>query len=422
VSAAAAAGEAAIRARLARVPWRALGPIAADLDGALGEVLAGAAAERVVDRFLRARRGLDRDGRAAAAEAIFGVGLWRRRLRAHAGPDAGGRALLAALLRDVAGLADGEGLAGARLPPPRDLPASGPGALADRFSLPDWLAAELERAAPDDPAALAAALCLPGPVVLRANAGRTTRDALVGALGAEGIAARPGRFAPHAVAVESPRPNLLASPAFRAGLFEAQDEGSQLAGALLGDVRGARVLDRCAGAGGKALQLLAEGATVHACDRDAARLARLRVRAARAGVLARVELGGDAPPPGAAFDAALVDAPCSELGPLRRGPDLRWRLDPEAFTALPATQLGLLAEAARAVRPGGRLAYVTCTFRREEDEEVVRAFEALHPEWTRARPAAPGRFVGDDRCFRALPHRDGTDGFFGALWIRRPGR
>ena len=424
--------------RLALVPWAALAPLAPALDAPLAEVLAGTAAERVLDRFLRAHRGLQREGRAAAAEAIFGVGLWRRRLAWHLGDDAGDpsgrppRALLGALLRDLAGLAhaDAERLAGVRLPPPRD---GVPAALALHFSLPDWLADELVRALgseADEADALAAALSTPGPVFLRANEARLPRAELAARLSAEGIPTRPCRFAPAGLEVTIPRANLLGSASFREGLCEVQDEGSQLAGALAAPFVPARaadatsastpeVLDLCAGRGGKSLQLAALGAHVHACDADAGRLARLRDRSARAG--ARVVVHGAHPPDDLRVDSALVDAPCSELGPLRRGPDQRFRLDPAAFAALPPLQLELLARAARHVRPGGRLVYVTCTLRREEDEAVAEAFENLHPEYERVPAPAPAAFVGGDGFFRAWPHRHGTDGFFGAVWRRSRG-
>ncbi|MGA8892112.1 MAG: RsmB/NOP family class I SAM-dependent RNA methyltransferase, partial [Anaeromyxobacteraceae bacterium] len=105
-----------------------------------------------------------------------------------------------------------------------------------------------------------------------------------------------------------------------------------------------------------------------------------------------------------------------ELGPLRRGPDRRFLLDPAGFAALPSLQLGILRRAARHVRPGGRLVYVTCTFRREEDEEVAEAFEAEHPGLARA-DALPG-LAGADGFLRLLPHLHGTDGFFAAAWTR----
>lgn len=407
--------------RLRTIAWEALAPLAGGLDGPLAEMLGGAAAERVLDRFLRARRGLDRAGRAAAAEALFGVGLWRRRLRHHLGdaPETP-RLLLALLLRDLAGREDAAALTGlppVALPPPRPPP----GALAVRWSLPDWLAAELEDAAAGEAGALAEALCRPGPMALRANALRGGTAALAARLAAEGVATRPGAWSPLALVVEGRRPNLLALPAYREGLLEVQDEGSQVLALAVGARPGEAVLDRCAGAGGKALALAAEvgpAGRVHCCDLDGGRLARLRERAARAGAAEIVATLGAAPPPGLQVDRALVDAPCSELGPLRRGPDLRWRLDPSAFGALPALQGALLADAAACVRPGGRLVYATCTFRREENEGVVLAFEAGHPGWRRVAPAAPGALVGPDLLLRTWPHRHGTDGFFAAAWVR----
>ena len=379
-------------------------------------MLSGSAAERVLDRFLRSRRDLDATRRQAVAEAVFGVGLWRRRLRFHAGEEAPPLLLLASLLRDLAGRDDAERLCGlpvSALPPVVDPPAD----LATRYSMPDWLAATLVREAGDEAALLADALCLPGPVFLRVNRARIPRDALAARLLAEGIETRPTRLAPDGLEVLSPRPNLLALPAFREGLLEAQDEGSQLLGEAVGALPGESVLDLCAGAGGKTLQLaaaVAPSGTVHACDPDEARLDRLRTRAARAGATVRVH-GAEAPPDLLA-DRVLVDAPCSELGALRRGPDLRFRIDPASFTNLPALQLGILERAARHVRPGGRLVYATCTLRREENEEVARAFEAGRADFTR-RDTLPG-LSGGDGFLRLWPQRHGTDGFFAAAWTR----
>jgi len=379
-------------------------------------VLAGAAAERVLDRFLRSRRDLDGTGRQAAAEAIFGVGLWRRRLRFHAGEGAPPLLLLASLLRDLAGRPDAELLcalpAGAMpepLPPPLDL--------ATRWSMPDWLAATLVREAGDEAPLLADALCLPGPVFLRVNRSRVAREDLVPRLAAEGVVTRATARAPDGLTVLSPRPNLLALPSVREGLLEVQDEGSQLLGESVGARPGDRVLDLCAGAGGKTLQLAAAvgpGGAVHACDPDGSRLVRLRERAARAG--AAVEVHGGEPPADLLADRVLVDAPCSELGALRRGPDRRFRVDPSTFASLPALQLRILERAAGHVRPGGRLIYATCTLRHEENEEVDRAFGARRNDFTPG-DALPGH-SGDEGFLRLWPHRHGTDGFFAAAWER----
>jgi 16S rRNA (cytosine967-C5)-methyltransferase len=370
-------------------------------------VLSGAAAERVLDRFLRSRRDLDARGRQAAAEAIFGVGLWRRRLRFHAGDDAPPLILLASLLRDLSGRDDAErlcalpaGAVPAQVLPPTDL--------ATRYSLPDWLADILVREAGDEAALLADALSLPGPVFLRVNRARTSRHDLAARLAAEGVETRPTRLAPDGLEVLSPRPNLVALPAYREGLLEVQDEGSQLVGEAVGALPGETVLDLCAGAGGKTLQLAAAvgpSGTVHACDQDEARLSRLRTRAGRAGAVVTVD--GPEAPGGLLADRVLVDAPCSELGTLRRGPDLRFRIDPASLAVHPALQLSILERAARHVRPGGRLVYATCTLRREENEEVAQAFGERAADFTRG-----------DSGLRLWPHRHGTDGFFAAAWER----
>jgi 16S rRNA (cytosine967-C5)-methyltransferase len=408
--------------RVRSVPWDGLAGLTAALDLPIAEVLAGASAEGVLARFLRGRPDLSAGARAAAAEAVLGVALWRRRLRAQlGGDDAGPRLLLAALLRDPGGRTDAEALAGlapGTLPPAR--PASP--ALADRFSLPDWLAAEISAVAGREAEALADALDLPGPVALRANLLRATPDALAARLAAEGVATRRGRLAPACLVVTSARPNVYGLGAHRDGLFEVQDEGSQLLGAAVGVRPGESVLDLCAGAGGKTLLLAADvgaGGRVHAADPDGERLVRLRSRAERAGAAGIVAVHGAAPPADLSVDRVLVDAPCSELGALRRGPDVRWRLDPAGFAALPALQLGILARGAGHVRPGGTLVYATCTFRRAEDEDVALAFEAAHPRFARAAPAVDPAVLTPEGFLRTFPHRHGTDGFFAARWVRR---
>ncbi len=277
--------------RLREVPWRALAGIASALDAPLAAVLAGEPAERIVDRFLRAHRELGSDERVAVKEAIYGLAVWRRRLAWHACQGRRGtsprptqsqmdeagitpRAFLAALLRDLGGAAEAEALAGlpaGTLPAPRPPPEDP----AIRYSLPAWLWATLQREAGAEAAALADALNAPGPVCLRPNLVLTTPGTLAERLAAEGVTTRPGRLVPGALVVTSARPNVYGLAAFREALFEVQDEASQLAGGLVAAQPGATVLDACAGAGGKALQLAAAvgpGGAVHATDPDLDRL------------------------------------------------------------------------------------------------------------------------------------------------------
>jgi 16S rRNA (cytosine967-C5)-methyltransferase len=280
-----------------------------------------------------------------------------------------------------------------------------PDRLADRWSLPDWLEAILLRELGSEAEAFAEAISVPGPICLRANALRTRRGELARRLREEGVETVEAGRAPHGLLVTTARPNLLGLESFRQGLFEVQDEGSQLVAALCAARPGDVVLDACAGAGGKTLALAADlqnqGRLV-ACDPDRDRLRRLGERARRAG--ARVEIA-ERPPRDLGADVVLVDAPCSELGILRRGPDARFRIGDVPH--LPPLQREILDAVLPLARPGGRIVYATCTIRSEENEEVALAFERDHPELVR-EPA--------DGFFRTFPHRDGADAFFAARW------
>ncbi|HKB76501.1 MAG TPA: RsmB/NOP family class I SAM-dependent RNA methyltransferase [Myxococcales bacterium] len=396
--------------RLRAVPWEGLAGLSGTLLPCIERVLNGAAAEREIDLLLRADRALGRPQRAAAAEAIFGVGLWRRRLAAHAGSN-DPRALLFALLRDLAQVPEQRAAALAALAPPLPPPSPPPRRIAERWSYPDWIEAVFLRELGEDAEAVASAMCAPGPICLRANTLRTERSALARLLESEGVATRPGRFARDAFVVSTPRPNLLALRSYRDGLFEVQDEASQLVAQIVEARPGETVLDLCAGAGGKTLALAAAmrgRGRLFASDPDAGRLRRLADRARRAG--AAVEIGQPAQ-----ADAVLADVPCSELGTLRRGPDLRFRLREEEALRFPALQREILEAALRRVRPGGRLVYATCTLRREENEEVAFELERAHPELRRLTPDLPSELLRDG-FLRTWPHLHDTDGFFAAAW------
>lgn len=387
--------------RLRKITWDAL---RADVAlPAIARVLDGAPAEREVDRALRGSPDLTADARAALVEAIFGVSLWRRRLAWETGTSGKGEPalLLASLLRDLAGVPESRALAlaGLSAAPANPVPAT---RLAERWSLPDWLEALLVLELAEGADAFCAAIAVPGPICLRANRLLCTREQLAAQLAREGIATAPAARAPDALFVTTPRPNLFGAQAWREGLFEPQDEGSQLLGLLVGARPGETVLDLCAGAGGKSLLLAAQGARVLAHDVDRERLERLRARATRARADRAIEIV-DRP---RQADRVLIDAPCSELGTLRRGPDARWRIDPGMLASLPRLQRELLEVAAPLARK--RLVYGTCTIHRAENEDLASAFERAHPEFRRSA------------TFRTLPHLDGTDGFFGAVWDRDP--
>lgn len=230
------------------------------------------------------------------------------------------------------------------------------------------------------------------------------------------------------------RPALGALPAFRDGIVEIQDEGSQLV-ALLADAKpGQWVIDYCAGAGGKTLALAADMANkgrLIASDISVQRLERAVTRLRRAGVhnVERRALGGENASwfkrQAGKFDRVLVDAPCSGTGTWRRNPDMKWRIGPDDVAELTQKQREILGNAAKLVKPGGRLIYATCSLLPDENEASVDAFLADHPDfevvpvtaiWAEkvATPCpAPGPYL------RLTPHRHGTDGFFTAVLARR---
>ncbi|MGH9410560.1 MAG: 16S rRNA (cytosine(967)-C(5))-methyltransferase RsmB [Vicinamibacterales bacterium] len=268
----------------------------------------------------------------------------------------------------------------------------------------------------------------PAPLTLRANTLRTSRKALAEALAQQDVGTEPARFAPDALVVTSGNP--LLTRLVHEGQFFVQDEASQLVGLFVDAKPGERILDVCASPGGKTTQMAAamrdEGFLV-AADVRGKRIALLQRTVAEAGArsVRIVQSSARAAAPfTAAFDAVLVDAPCSGLGTIRRDPDIRWRRTPDELAGLAAAQTTMLTEAATAVQSGGRLVYSTCSSEPEENEEVVAAFLAAHPEF---RAAAPATFESGPRselldasgAMRTLPFRDGLEAFFAVSLVRR---
>ncbi|WP_199724485.1 RsmB/NOP family class I SAM-dependent RNA methyltransferase [Corallococcus sp. AB011P] len=390
---------------------------------ALARVLSGDPAERVLDRTLRSHRDLSREGRQALKEAVFNVGLWRRRLGFLLdSPDAPPSQLLFALLHGLVGVSAPEAASWVGLAAPVPLRIGTPPSLALRASLPDWLSDHFVRELGTEAEDFCAHLNVPGPITLRVNPARISRESLASRLASEGVTTRPGAWSPLALHVDGPRPNLYALPSLREGLLEVQDEGSQLLGLLVEAQPGETVLDLCAGAGGKTLQLgaaMKDSGRLLAYDPDAERLDRLQQRASRAG-LNRVQVLRTPPSPGLNADRVLADAPCSELGSLRRGPDLRFRLTPDSLSRYTAIQRDILARAGDVVRPGGRVVYATCTINRAENQDVVADFLRSRPDFRAVTPGAgwlPDACVQDGFLF-VTPHRHCTDGFFAAVLER----
>lgn len=216
-----------------------------------------------------------------------------------------------------------------------------------------------------------------------------------------------------------------------AGEIYMQDEASQLVAHVVGVVAGERVLDVCAAPGSKTTQLAASavaaggGAFVVAGDRYAHRLRLVEEAAARQGLENIRTLVYDAeealPFTDGLFGRVLVDAPCTGTGTLRHNPEIRWRITPVDIAELSARQSRILFEAARVVRPGGRLVYSTCSVEREENESVVSAFLEARTDFRQVslKGTVADAFLTNEGAARTWPHRDDTDGFYVAAFERR---
>jgi 16S rRNA (cytosine967-C5)-methyltransferase len=306
--------------------------------------------------------------------------------------------------------------------------------LSVEWSHPRWLGTRwLERLGFDRSLAWMRFNNAPAPVTLRANALRGSREALADALRAEDVETQPCRWAPDGLVVVSGHPQ--ATPQARAGLFDIQDEASQLVGAFVAPPPGACVIDACAAPGGKSIQLAAAlggSGFLVACDSRPRRIRVLRTALRAAGLDAVPVVQHDllkGLPFGPTADCVLVDAPCSGLGTLRRDPDIKWRIEELDLVPYAARQLTMLAAAAAGVRPGGLLVYSTCSTEPEENEGVVDTFLATNPAFTLEDPrtaAGRGEPPGvradclDSRgCLRTCPDLHGLEGFFAARLRRR---
>ncbi len=249
------------------------------------------------------------------------------------------------------------------------------------------------------------------PLVVRVHP-RRSRDAVLTALREAGVAAEATPLSPHGIRLP-PGTDVARLPGLAPGDLEVHDEASQLVAPLLAPQAGLRVLDLCAGAGGKTLHLaaLAPDAELWATDVRSRPLQELTLRARQARAQVRVVLPGAASPALRDFDAVLVDAPCAGTGTWRRHPELRWRLG--ALPSTHAAQAAVLDAAVAALRPGGRLVYATCSVLPSENEAQVEAALARHPGLRREPPDAPAEAVVHGYV-RTAPHTHGTDGFFAA--------
>jgi 16S rRNA (cytosine967-C5)-methyltransferase len=284
---------------------------------------------------------------------------------------------------------------------------------------PRWLLKALRQAWPDDWRAVCDANNQPGPMTLRINRRRGDREAYLARLVESGIQARLCTHSPDGLVLEKPC-DVQALPGFAEGDVSVQDEAAQLAAELLGPTLaprpGGRVLDACCAPGGKTAHLLELfDIELIALDSDAVRLARVEDTLERLGLSASL-VHADATArdwwDGTAFDAILLDAPCSGTGVIRRHPDIKRLRRPSDIIKLAELQARLLDNLWPLLRPGGSLLYATCSVLREENDEQVRDFLARTPDASVTTPAEVswGRPAGAGR--QLLPEPDSHDGFF----------
>ena len=419
--------------------------VIAHAEALLGEVLTfDMPADVRVSRYFKSNPILGHRDRGLIAESVFAV--LRRKLEYAQLAQSGSGSLTRRMI--LLGLADAAGVEpiAATLEPDERTWLRRVGTidrstmpLATRSNLPEWLftalrarfdEAEIER--------IATVLNQPAPLDLRVNTLATGRDEALAAMRAAGLAADPTPLAPNGIRLNG-KPALGAQKIFIDGRVEVQDEGSQLLASLVGPKRGELVIDFCAGAGGKTLalgDLMRSTGRLYAFDVSAKRLARLKPRLARSGlsnvhpVLIEHERDAKLKRLAGKADRVLVDAPCSGLGTLRRNPDLKWRQSLASIAELAVKQANILAAASRLVKPGGRLVYATCSLLRDENQAIVDGFLAAHDAFD-VEPAVEllwqqGIHTGDrvDRgaLLELWPHRTGTDGFFAAVFRKRPAR
>lgn len=369
--------------------------VAAAID-VLDTVVAGQACEQALTRWGRQNRYAGSRDRAAVRDHVYDV-MRQRRIAGHLGGGQGGRALMLGLLRhqgiDPGEVFTGTGYGPAALTEEERAFDPGPATEAMQWNMPDWIMPELKRSLGETAEQIAQALQARAPVTLRVNSAKVSREDAQRSLAADQIETVVNSVCDTALSVTEGARRLRQSAAYIDGLVELQDAASQAVVSLM--PAGARMLDYCAGGGGKALAMAARGdGTVFAHDAAPERMADLPARAARAGVgitqLSQAQARAKAP-----FDVVLCDAPCSGSGAWRRAPEGKWQLTQAGLDALTAVQDTILDTAAGLTARRGWLIYATCSVLRCENEDRVAAFLVRHPQW---RCAFDRRFAVSDEA------------------------
>lgn len=369
----------------------------------LDQWLAGQPVEKALTNWGRANRYAGSGDRAAVRDLVFDAVRCKRSFAAHGGAMTG-RGLMLGRARALG--VDPLFTGGPHGPAPLgEEGGDRPEGLA-ALDCPDWLAAPLQAALGADFAAVMGALQSRAPLFLRVNLLKATLEQAQARLADEGIVAMPHPLATTALIVTENARKVAGSKAFAEGLVELQDAASQAVVQALPLCKGMKVLDYCAGGGGKTLAMAAlHDGSIIAHDAHASRLSDLPDRAKRAG--ARVQLTDGAKLSSMApFDLILTDVPCSGSGAWRRQPEAKWALTVEKLAGLTALQAEILDKVAPMVAPGGVLAYATCSLLQTENQDQAQAFLRRWPDYAA------------ERTLRLTP-LDGGDGFFLALFRRK---
>ncbi|MFZ1852626.1 MAG: RsmB/NOP family class I SAM-dependent RNA methyltransferase [Nitrosomonas sp.] len=392
-------------------------------------------ADAIIRRFFRDNAILGVQDRAFIAEVVFGV-LRHRFFLEHLANPITPRALVLAYLVKFHGLnlrefdtlaseSEKKWLAEIKAIKIDSFP------LAVQAEFPDWLVEKLKNTLSDEQILeLGLALQKPAPLDLRVNTFLSKREEVMDALQQEGIEAQVTPYSPCGIRLVG-KPMINRHALFLSGKIEVQDEGSQLLGYLLAPKRGEMVVDFCTGAGGKALllgALMNSKGRLYAFDVSEKRLSNLTPRFKRSGLsnlhVQRINDENDSKVKrlSGKIDRVLVDAPCSGIGTLRRNPDLKWRQSPQSIEELKVKQRDILASAARLLKPGGRLVYATCSFLREENQDIINSFLEKNPQFTVLNATellSQQKIALDTGEFLQInPQQHQTDGFFAAALQR----
>ncbi|MCX7816174.1 MAG: 16S rRNA (cytosine(967)-C(5))-methyltransferase RsmB [Syntrophales bacterium] len=301
--------------------------------------------------------------------------------------------------------------------------------IAIKYAHPQWLVEEwIAQWGVDQTRELCMANIKVPPIVVRVNSLKITREKAIEELRNEGIIAERTKYSPDGLLILEHNKQIRETALLENGYLQIQDEASQLVSYLASPQKGSRVLDLCAGKGGKSAHMAAimnNTGEIIAVDINKKKSIIFESQMKKLGVKNTKMIVADARYEicthyDQSFDRVLVDAPCTGTGTLRRAPEIKWRLSIEDVIRCRELQRQLIQQAARYVRRGGRLVYVTCSLLKEENETIVEGFLANQSNFSLTMPEGIHYDLLDrSGFFRTSPHIQGMDGFFGAVMIRK---